>query len=141
MTTTIRASVLMGGVGPVWPPGALDGAFTVLHVLVVAVSVLSGLLVMVAAGKLGFDRVRGTRLCYAEGCWEESVAGLGMVVFLVTGISNAAWAAAGPGGGLLTLGVATGLVVAVGWFVVWRERRTTVALPAEASRESAGEQS
>ena len=39
---------------------------------------------------------------------------------------------------LLGLGV---LVVAAGWVMVRRERRTTAALPAAASRESAGEQS
>ena len=141
MTTTIRASVLMGGTGPGWPSSAWDGVFTVLHVVVVAVSVLFGLLAMAAAGKLGFDAACGTRRCYAEGRWEEPAAGLGMVVFLVTGISDAAWATTGPGGGLLILGAATGLVVAVNWFMVWRERRTTAAFLAVASRDGAGEQS
>jgi hypothetical protein len=140
VTTTIRASVLMDGTGPGWPSGAWDGVFTVLHVVVVAVSVLSGLLAMAAAGKLGFDAARGTRRCYAEGCWEEPAAGLGMVVFLVTGISNAAWAA-GPGVGLLILAAATGLVVAVNWFMVWRERRTTAALLTAVCGQSGGEQS
>ncbi len=44
-------------------------------------------------------------------------------------------------GGLLILGAATGLVVAVNWFMVWRERRTTAVFLAVASRDGAGEQS
>ena len=140
MTTTIRASGSLY-VGPVWPDASFTEFFTVLHVVVVAVFVLSGLLAMAAAGKLGFDSVRGTRRCYAEGCWEETAAGLGMGVFLVTGASNAAWATTGPGGGLLTLGAATGLVVAVNWFMVRRERRTTAALLTAVCGQSGGEQS
>ncbi len=121
-------------------PGALDGLFTVFHVVVVAVSVLFGLLVMTATGKLGFDHVRGTRLCHAEGSGEEIPAVFGMVIALVTGASTAAWSV-GPDVGLLTLLGLGGLVVAAGWVMVRRERRTTAALPAAASRESAGEQS
>ncbi len=138
MTTTIHADGPLS-VGPPYVFASFDELFIVLHV-VVAVFVLSGLLAMAAAGKLGFDAARGTRRCYAEGCWEEPAAGLGMVVFLVTGISDAAWATTGPGGGLL-IGAATGLVLAVNWFVVWRERRTTAAFLAVASRDGAGEQS
>jgi len=138
MTTTIHADGPLS-VGPPYVFASFDELFIVLHV-VVAVFVLSGLLAMAAAGKLGFDAARGTRRCYAEGCWEEPAAGLGMVVFLVTGISDAAWATTGPGVGLL-IGAATGLVVAVNWFVVWRERRTTAAFLAVASRDGAGEQS
>jgi len=134
MTTTIQADGLMEAGGPVWPPGALDGLFTVFHVVVVAVSVLFGLLVMTATGKLGFDHVRGTRLCHAEGSGEEIPAAFGMVIALVTGASTAAWLV-GLDVGLLTL---LGLGVAAGWVMV---RRTTAALPAAASRESAGEQS
>ncbi len=140
MTTTIHADGPLS-VGPPYVFASFTELFTVLHVVVVAVSVLSGLLAMVAAGKLGFDAARGTRRCYAEGCWEEPAAGLGMVVFLVTGSSNAAWATTGPGVGLLILAAATGLVVAVNWLMVWRERRTTAAFPAVASRDGAGEQS
>jgi len=140
MTTTI-ASVLMEDGGPVWPPGAWDGLFTVLHVMVVAVSVLSGLLMMGATGKLALDHVRGIRGgCFGEGCWEGDAAALGMVVFLVTGASLAAWAA-GPGMGLLTLGAVSRLVVAVGWYIAWRERRTTVALLTAVCGQSGGEQS
>jgi len=139
MTTTIHATGPLY-VGPPYVFASFDELFIVLHVVVVAVFVLSGLLAMAAAGKLGFDAARGTRRCYAEGCWEEPAAGLGMVVFLVTGISDAAWATTGPGGGLL-IGAATGLVLAVNWFVVWRERRTTAAFLAVASRDGAGEQS
>jgi len=47
---------------------------------------------------------------------------LALVVSFVTGASTVAWAA-GPGMGLPTLGAATGLVVAVGWCIAWRERR------------------
>jgi len=122
MTTTIHATGPLY-VGPPYVFASFDELFIVLHVVVVAVFVLSGLLAMAAAGKLGFDAARGTRRCYAEGCWEEPAAGLGMVVFLVTGISDAAWATTGPGVGLLILGAAAGLVVAVNWFMVWRERR------------------
>jgi len=139
MTTTIHATGPLY-VGPPYVFASFDELFIVLHVVVVAVFVLSGLLAMAAAGKLGFDAARGTRRCYAEGCWEEPAAGLGMVVFLVTGISDAAWATTGPGVGLLILGAATGLVVAVNWFMVWRERRTTAAFLAVASRDGAGEQ-
>jgi hypothetical protein len=139
MTTTIHATGPLY-VGPPYVFASFDELFIVLHVVVVAVFVLSGLLAMAAAGKLGFDAARGTRRCYAEGCWEEPAAGLGMVVFLVTGISDAAWATTGPGVGLLILAAATGLVVAVNWFMVWRERRTTAAFLAVASRDGAGEQ-
>jgi len=139
MTTTIHADGPLS-VGPPYVFASFDELFIVLHVVVEAVFVLSGLLAMAAAGKLGFDAARGTRRCYAEGCWEEPAAGLRMVVFLVTGISDAAWATTGPGVGLL-IGAATGLVVAVNWFVVWRERRTTAAFLAVASRDGAGEQS
>ncbi len=139
MTTTIHATGPLS-VGPPYVFASFDEIVTVLHV-VVAVFVLSGLLAMAAAGKLGSDAARGTRRCYVEGCWEEPAAGLGMVVFLVTGISDAAWATTGPGGGLLILGAATVLVVAVNWFMVWRVRRTTAAFLAVASRDGAGEQS
>ena len=47
---------------------------------------------------------------------------MALVVSFVTGASLAAWAA-GPEMGLLTLGAASGLVVAVGWCIAWRKRR------------------
>jgi len=61
-------------------------------------------------------------------------------VSFVTGASLAAWAAS-PGLGLLTLGTVAGLVVAAGWYIARRERRTTAALLTAASRDGAGEQS
>jgi len=140
MTTTIQADG-PPVVGVVWTPAGLSDTFTVLHVLVVAVFVLSSLLVMAVTGKLGFDQVRGTRLCHAEGSGEETAAAFGMVIVLVTGASTAAWSV-GPDVGLLTLLVLGGLVVAAGWFIGRCEsRRRAAVLYAAARRAGAGEQS
>jgi len=117
MTTTIHADGPLY-VGPAWTDASLPELFTVLHVLVGAVFVLSGLVAMVAVAVMVFSGGRGC------GPSRASVIALpAMVVYFVTGASTAAWAAAGPDMGLLTLGAATGLVVAVGWCIARRERR------------------
>ncbi len=113
MTTTIHAD------GPLYvgTPYA-NTPTTVLHVLVGAVFVLSGLVAMVAVAVMVFSGGRGCGPSRAS-----VLAPLAMVVYFVTGASTAAWAAGGPDMGPLTLGAATGLVVAVGWCMAWRERR------------------
>ncbi len=63
---------------------------------------------------------------------------LALVVAFVTGASGLAAWAAGPGVGLLTLGAASGLVVAVGWCIARRERRTTAALLTAVCGQSGG---
>jgi len=86
---------------------------TVLHVLVVGV--------FAAMVVVAFEAFYGRR-----GCGPSRAAvlvPLAMVVSFVTGAATVAWAAAGPDRGLLTLGAASGLVVAVGWCMAWRERR------------------
>ncbi len=134
MTTTIHAD------GPLYvgPPSvfaSFNELFTVLHVLVVGVFVLS-LVVACAAMAVAVFSVH-------PGCGPSRASVLvpvALVVSFVTGAATVAWAA-GPDVGALTLGAASGLVVAVGWYIAWRERRTTAAFLAVASRESAGEQS
>ncbi len=104
-------------VGPPYVFVSFDEFVTVLHVLVGAVFVLSGLVAMVAVAVMVFSGGRGC------GPSRASVIALpAMVVYFVTGASTAAWAAAGPDMGLLTLLAATGLVVVVGWCIAWRER-------------------
>ena len=116
MTTTIHADGPLY-VGPPYTTASFNDLFTVLHVLVGAVFVLSGLVAMVAVAVKVFS---GARVC---GPSRASVIALpAMVVSFVTGASTTVWAAAGPDMGLLTLGVASGLVVVVGWFITWRER-------------------
>jgi len=92
---------------------------TVLHVLVVGVFLLS-LVVACAA------MVVAVFSCRRDSCGPGRAAKavpLAMVVSFATGASTAAWAAAGPDLGLLTLLAVSGLVVAVGWCIAWRERR------------------
>jgi len=120
MTTTIHAD---GGlyVGPAWPDASFTELFTVLHVLVVGVFVLSLVAAFAAMAAVAFEAVYGRRGC--EPSRASVLAPVAMVVSDVTGASPAAWAAAGPGGGLLTLLAATGLVAAAGWCIAWRQRR------------------
>ena len=135
MTTTIHADGPLS-VGPPYVFASFDEIVTVLHVLVVGVFVLS-LVVACAVMVVAVFSVH-------PGCGPSRTAvavPLALVVSFVTGASLAAWATTGPGVGLLILAAATGLVVAVKWFMVWRERRTTAAFLAVASRDGAGEQS
>jgi len=131
MTTTIQVD------GPLYvgTPYA-NTSTTVLHVLVVGVFLLSLVVAFAAMVVAVFS-------CRRDSCGPGRAAKavpLALVVSFVTGASLAAWAA-GPGMGLLTLGTVSGLVVAVGWYIAWRERRTTAAFLAVASRDGAGEQS
>ncbi len=117
MTTTIHADGPLY-VGPPYVFASFDEIVTVLHVLVVGVFVLS-LVVACAAMAVAVFSVR------RDSCGPDratKAVPLALVVSFVTGASLAAWAA-GPGMGLLTLGAASGLVVAVGWVIAWRERR------------------
>ncbi len=117
MTTTIHATGPLS-VGPPYVFASFDELFTVLHVLVVGVFLLS-LVVACAAMAVAVFSVR------RDSCGPDratKAVPLALVVSFVTGASLAAWAG-GPGMGLLTLGAATGLVVAVGWYIAWRERR------------------
>ncbi len=122
MTTTIHADGSLY-VGPPSVFASFDEFFTVLHGLVWVVFELS-LVVACAAMVVAFSS-RG------DSCgpsWEARLVPLALVVSFVTGASGLAAWAAGPGVGLLTLGAVAGLVVAVGWYIARRERRTTAAL-------------
>jgi len=104
-------------VGPPYVFAPFNELFTVLHVLVVGVFLLS-LVAACAAMAVAVFSVH-------PGCGPSRAAvavPLALVVSFVTGASLAAWVA-GPEMGLLTLGAASGLVVAVGWCIAWRERR------------------
>jgi len=116
MTTTIHADGPLY-VGPPYATASFNDLFTVLHVLVVGVFVLSLVAACAAMAVVAFGGRRGCGPSRAA-----VVAPLALVVSFVTGASTAAWAA-GPGMGLLTLGAASGLVVAVGWCIAWWERR------------------
>jgi len=131
MTTTIHAD---GGlyVGPVWTDASFTELFTVLHVLVVGVFVLSLVAAFAAMAVVAFEAVYGRHGC--EPSRASVLAPVAMVVSFVTGASITAWAAAGPDMGLLTLLAATGLVAAVGWCIAWRERRWWADYSAAQSR-------
>jgi len=134
MTTTIHADG-PPFVGAVWTDASLPEFFTVLHVLVWGVFELS-LVAACAAMVVAFSGCR-------DSCGPDratKAVPLALVVSFVTGASLAAWAA-GPGMGLLTLGTASVLVVAVGWYTARRERRTTAALLTAVCGQSGGEQS
>jgi len=135
MTTTIHADGPLSA-GPPSVFASFDELFTVLHVLVVGVFVLS-LVVACAAMAVAVFSVH-------PGCGPDratKAVPLALAVSFVTGASLAAWAA-GPEMGLLTLGAASGLVVAAGWFIGRCEsRRRAAVLYAVASRAGAGEQS
>jgi len=130
MTTPIHADGPLY-VGPPYATASFNEFVTVLHVLVGAVFVLSGLVAMVAVAVMVFSGGRGC------GPSRTSVIALpAMVVFFVTGASTTVWAAAGQDMGLLTLLAAAGLVVVVGWFITRRERLWWAAYSA-ASRDGA----
>jgi len=131
MTTTIHADGPLY-VGPPYATASFNDLFTVLHVLVGAVFVLSGLVAMVAVAVMVFSGGRGCAPSRAS-----VLAPLALVVSFVTGASTAAWAAVGPDMGLLTLLAATGLVAAVGWCIAWRERRWWADYSAAQSRAGA----
>ncbi len=116
MTTTIKAD------GPLYvgTPYA-NTSTTVLHVLVVGVFVLSLVVAFAAMVVVAFEAFYGRRGCAPSRA--AVLVPLAPVVSFVTGAATAAWAAAGPDMGLLTLGAATGLVVALGCCIAWRERR------------------
>ncbi len=135
MTTTIHADGPLY-VGPPYVTASFNEFVTVLHVLVGAVFVLSGLVAMVAVAVMVFSGGRGC------GPSRASVIALpAMVVYFVTGASTVAWAAAwaavGPDMGLLTLLAATGLVAVVGWCIAWRERLWWADYSAAQSRAGA----
>jgi len=125
MMSAIQADPLYVG------PSYANTPTTVLHVLVVVVFVLALVVATIAMAVVAFYGCRGCGPSRAS-----VVAPLAMVVSFVTGASTAAWAAAGPDMGLLTLLTATGLVVAVGWFITRRERLWWAAYAA-ASRDGA----
>ncbi len=130
MTTTTGAD------GPPSVFASFDGFVTVLHELVWALLELSLVLACAAMVVVAFSSRR-------DSCGPPRAALAVpplLVVSFVTGASLAAWAAS-PGLGLLTLGTVAGLVVAAGWYIARRERRTTAALLTAASRDGAGEQS
>jgi len=114
MTTTIQADGPLY-VGPPYATASFNDLFTVLHVLVVGVFVLSLVAACAAMAVAVFSVHPG-----CEPSRASVVAPLAMVVSFVTGASTAAWATVGPDMGLLTLLAATGLVAVVGWCIAWR---------------------
>jgi len=114
MSATIHADGPLY-VGPPYANASFNELFTVLHVLVVGVFVLSLVAAFAAMVAVAFEAVYGRR-----GCEPSRASVLAPLVSFVTGASTVAWAAAGPDMGLLTLGAASGLVVAVGWCIAWR---------------------
>jgi len=119
MTTTIHATGPLY-VGPPYVFASFDELFTVLHVLVVAVFLLSLVVAFAAMAVAAFEAFYGRRGCGPSRA--AKAVPLALVVSFVTGASLAAWAA-GPETGLLTLLAATGPVAAVRWCIAWRERR------------------
>jgi len=133
MTTTIHADGSLSA-GPPSVFASFDEFFTVLHGLVWVVFVLSLVVACAAMVVVAFSS-RG------DSCgpsWEARLVPLALVVSFVTGASGLAAWAAGPGVGLLTLGAVAGLVVAVGWYIARRERRTTAALLTAVCGQSGG---
>jgi len=136
MTTTIHADDPLSA-GPPSVFASFDELFTVLHGLVWVVFELSLVAACAAMVVVAFSS-RG------DSCgpsWEARLVPLALVVSFVTGASGLAAWAAGPGMGLLTLGAVAGLVVAVGWYIARRERRTTAALLTAVCGQSGGAQS
>ncbi len=132
MTTTTGADGPLS-VGPPYVFASFDEIVAVLHALMWVVFELSLVAACAAMVVVAFSS-RG------DSCgpsWEARLVPLALVVSFVTGASLAAWAA-GPGRGVLTLGVVAGLVVAVGWYIARRERRTTAALLTAGCGQSGG---
>ena len=136
MSTTIHVDGPLSA-GPPYVFASFDEIVTVLHVLVWVVFVLSLVAACAAMVVVAFS-------CRRDSCGPDratKAVPLALVVSFVTGASLAAWAA-GPGMGLLTLGAASGFVVAAGWFIGRCEsRRRAAVLYAAAGGASAGEQS
>jgi len=133
MTTTIHATGPLY-VGPPYVFASFDEIVAVLHALVWVVFELSLVVACAAMVVVAFSS-RG------DSCgpsWEARLVPLALVVSFVTGASGLAAWAAGPGVGLLTLGAVAGLVVAVGWYIARRERRTTAALLTAGCGQSGG---
>jgi len=132
MTTTTGADGPLY-VGPPYVFASFDEIIAVLHALVWAVLELSLVLACAAMVVVAFSSRR-------DSCGPPRAAlavPLALVVSFVTGASLAAWAA-GPDVGLLTLGAVSGLVVAAGWYIARRERRTTAALLTAGCGQSGG---
>ncbi len=136
MTTTIHAAGPLSA-GPPSVFASSNEFSTVLHVLVWVVFELSLVVACAAMVVVAFSGCRDS--CGPS--WEARLVPLALVVSFVTGASGLAAWAAGPGMGLLTLGTVAGLVVAAGWYIARRERRTTAALLTAACRSGAGGQS
>lgn len=133
MTTTIHADGPLS-VGPPSVFASFDEIVTVLHGLVWVVFELSLVVACAAMVVVAFSS-RG------DSCgpsWEARLVPLALVVSFVTGASGLAAWAAGPGLGVLTLGAVSGLVVAAGWYIARRERRTTAALLTAGCGQSGG---
>ncbi len=135
MTTTTGADGPLY-VGPPYVFASFDGFVAVLHGLVWGVLELS---LVLACAAMVVVAVSSRRDSCGPPRAALAVPPL-LVVSFVTGASLAAWAA-GPGLGVLTLGAVSGLVVAAGWYIARRERRTTASLLTAVSRDGAGEQS
>ena len=133
MTTTIHADGPLY-VGPPYVFTSFNEIVTVLHVLVWVVFELSLVVACAAMVVVAFSGCRDS--CGPS--WEARLVPLALVVSFVTGASGLAAWAAGPGVGLLTLGAVAGLVVAVGWYIARRERRTTAALLTAVCGQSGG---
>jgi len=136
MSTTIHVDGPLSA-GPPYVFASFDEFSTVLHVLVWVVFELSLVAACAAMVVVAFSGCRDS--CGPS--WEARLVPLALVVSFVTGASGLAAWAAGPGVGLLTLGAVSGLVVAVGWYIARRERRTTAALLTAVCGQSGGEQS
>jgi hypothetical protein len=136
MSTTIHVDGPLSA-GPPYVFASFDEFSTVLHVLVWVVFELSLVAACAAMVVVAFSGCRDS--CGPS--WEARLVPLALVVSFVTGASGLAAWAAGPGVGLLTLGTVAGLVVAVGWYIARRERRTTAALLTAVCGQSGGEQS
>jgi hypothetical protein len=135
MTTTTGADGPLY-VGPPYVFASFDEIIAVLHALVWVVLELSLVLACAAMVVVAFSSRR-------DSCGPPRAALAVpplLVVSFVTGASLAAWAA-GPGLGVLTLGAVSGLVVAAGWYIARRERRTTAALLTAVCGQSGGGQS
>ena len=133
MTTTIHADGPLY-VGPPYVFASFDEIVAVLHALVWGVFELSLVLACAAMVVVAFSS-RGDSCGPSR---EARLVPLALVVSFVTGASGLAAWAAGPGVGLLTLGAVSGLVVAAGWCIARRERRTTAALLTAGCGQSGG---
>ena len=133
MTTTTGADGPLS-VGPPYVFTSFDEIVAVLHARVWGAFVLSLVVACAAMVVVAFSS-RG------DSCgpsWEARLVPLALVVSFLTGASGLAAWAADPGLGVLTLGAVAGLVVAVGWCIARRERRTTAALLTAVCGQSGG---